>query len=229
MKKNYFFILIFVMLTVGYKYDQEGKWDIKRSDPTIWVKFCSSMEDQDFKQSDLPDDDVLEDESIEFDDVINSVINDFNNIGPSFLRLAVYPEDDDNPGDPAAGDSTFTKDRAEDRTISVCIESSDNPFQGGHAISYREEGKRVACTIVLASSTEDKIHSFVQTLTHEIGHCLGLDHDQNTSKSIMSYFLDEGEIRLLPSDEVGIASLYPEDKEDMKEYSNFGMGCTFRD
>lgn len=227
MKKLVFWTL-FAFLSSGFQVLMEATWEINEEDPTVWIKFCDEIKDQSFRMSELPTDDPLRSTSVTFDNVSQSVIDDFNVVGASFLRLALYPDDPDNPGTPAAGDSTFTKAKAAIRTMNICIESSNNPFEGGHASPEFEDGEYVGCTIVMAKSVKDDITSFISTLTHEIGHCAGLDHPQETVHAIMSYFHDPEEIRLMIDDKMGLVHLYPKDGYDLDEDPTFGLSCSFK-
>jgi hypothetical protein len=221
-------LFLFTILMFGFKFDRPEKWDITRNDPTIWLKFCSEIEDQDFNEDDLPSDDELIGGEVSFQEVAQSIIDDYNNIKASYLRLAFYPEDDENPGDPIEGDSEFTKSKAKTRTIEICIQNSNNPFEGGHAISKVEDGERIFCEIVLSKQVKNEINEFIGTLTHELGHCLGLDHPQATTHSIMSYFHKSEEIRLMGYDKAGLAYLYPEKGVDLTEQNTFGLSCTYK-
>lgn len=226
--KRLIFWLIFAFASSGFQVLMEATWEVNENDPTVWIKFCDDIQNQSFSESDLPSDDPLKGQAVAFNDVAQSIINDFNDVGASYLRLAMYPDDPDSPGTPATGDSTFTKAKANIRTISICIESSNNPFEGGHAKPEFEDGEYVGCSIVMAKSVKNKISDFISTLTHEVGHCAGLDHPQETVHAIMSYFHDRDKIRLMVDDKMGLVHLYPKDGYDLDEDPTFGLSCSFK-
>lgn len=227
--KRFILITIFLFAASGYQRLSDSNWMISESEPTIWIKFCDTMKDQNFSDSDLPDGDELRGQSLTFDSVIQSVLDDFNNVKASYLRLAVYPDDPNSPGTPVTGDSTFTIAKGELRTIEVCIESSSNPFQGGHALPEIESGKLIGCEIVLTKSVNNEVDSFISTLTHEIGHCVGFDHAHDTVHSIMSYHHKADEIRLMIDDKIGLVHMFPMGGYDLDESPNFGLSCSFKE
>lgn len=227
--KKFIFWTLFAFLSSGFQVLMESTWEVKESDPTVWIKFCEDIKDQSFESADLPSGDPLKGQSVAFNNVIQSIIDDFNNVGASYLRFAIYPDDPDSPGTPATGDSTFTRTKAETRTIEVCIESSNNPFEGGHAQPKFEDGEYVGCNIVMAKAVRDEIVDFISTLTHELGHCAGLDHPQETIHAIMSYFHGPDETRLMIDDKMGIVHLYPKDGYDLDEDPTFGLSCSFKE
>jgi hypothetical protein len=227
--KRFIFITIFLFAASGYQRLSDSTWSTSESEPTLWIKFCDKMQSQSFSDSDLPDSDVLRGQSLAFNDIIQSVIDDFNNVTASYLRLAIYPTDPNNPGTPETGDTTFTIAKGEIRTIEVCIESSSNPFQGGHALPKIEDGKLIGCEIVMSKSVNNEIDNFISTLTHEIGHCVGFDHAQDTIHSIMSYHHKSDEIRLMIDDKIGLVHMFPRGGYDLKESPNFGLSCSFKD
>lgn len=220
-------ILMFTFIIMGYRRDSDNYWSIKESSPTIWLKFCSDIEDQDFDRGDASkDDDIRDYDEATFDNVIQTIIDDFNDVETSYLRLAVYPEDTDDPDDDS-DDTLFSKSKAKERTIDICIQSSSNPFEGGHALPESEEKVRIGCEIVLSKELEDDLNPFIQTLTHEIGHCIGLAHPQSTRNSIMSYFNSATNIRLQIHDKIGITHMYSNSDFETDENNTFGLSCTF--
>ncbi|MBK9294852.1 MAG: matrixin family metalloprotease [Oligoflexia bacterium] len=58
----------------------------------------------------------------------------------------------------------------------------------------------IGCRVVLNASLKSTAKQLVGVMTHEMGHCLGLDHPQDTVNAIMSYFRDENAIRLNTDD-----------------------------
>src|SRR5207253_5567170 len=118
MRSRYLVWLFILPVIIGFRAVPLGNsWAISKADPTLWIKMCSIPT---FDKTDFPAGDPLAGTTPDFNAVLQAVINDYNNIGSSFVRLAVYPADPNNPGAPASGDSTFTGAAAEVRTITIC-------------------------------------------------------------------------------------------------------------
>ena len=151
---------------------------------------------------------------------MQSVINDYNSIGSSFIRLAVYPADPSSPGAPAPGDSAFTNALGTVRTIDVCF--SHQTFTGGLTVQKYDGNRVVGCNIKISDASSSNAKALTKTLTHELGHCLGLAHPQETTHSVMSYFSDA--IRLQIDDKMGLTYLYPS-SGSAKENATLGLAC----
>ena len=209
-------LLAALFIFSGFQVLSQARWDIKESDPTVWVKFCDDINEIEFDEddiNDLPDEDPLDGVTPTMTNILASVLDDFNEVNASYLRLEVYTDD--------------VEDEAKDRTIDVCLQNSNNPFEGGHALPIIEEGKLTGCEIVMIEDVEDDLGNFLSTLTHEIGHCIGLDHPQETRHSIMSYY-HEDKVRLQLDDKIGLVHLYPDSDYDLAEQPNFGLSCSTR-
>jgi hypothetical protein len=215
---------------MGFTYDQRGRWKIGPQSPTLWVEFCDQLKEIGFESQAVVPGDVLEGQTLSFDSIIQSIFDDFNGVANSYLRLARYPDDFRNPPDPAPGDDPFTIEGSEFRIIDVCIDQSSNPFLSGHAkADFNRHGDRIYCKIVLIESVKESVKSFVQTLTHELGHCLGLGHPQETKHAIMSYHFDrESNMRLMIDDKMGLTELYKGDGVNIDEKNTFGLSCGFK-
>lgn len=211
--------LLLLALTCGFRvFYNQNWWNISQSDPTVWLKFCAK--DVDFSGNSLSGDPLLPMASPTFDQVVSSVMEDFNQIPTSFVRLELYPDDAANP---AAG-SSFTTDKASSRTIDICFENRGN---GIARSSTLVNGKVSSCTIRLGFVLKTDLKGFVTTLTHELGHCLGLDHSQETVHAIMSYFSEvKGFTRLQMDDTLGMTFLYPTDPSYGHETPTYGVSCS---
>lgn len=224
-----FFVWIFILsLSLGFRVST-GRWQISKSDPTIWIKLCNSsltIEENDIKE----DDPLFGANNLSYDQVIRSVIDDYNNIPTSYLRLALYPSDPSNPGSPATGDSTFTTDKAEKRTIEICFGETDPAagVSGGYAKPKIVGGELVGCEIRARPEHSKKARFLIHLLTHELGHCFGLQHPQEATNSVMSYFTNgEPFLRLQNDDYAGITYRYPDDEQYAQEDPTFGLkGCS---
>lgn len=220
-KKWLFLTMMFSFpLLLGFRILPTGNnWAISSTDPTLWIKFCSTPT---FTDTTLPSGDPLTTKT--FAGAMQSIVDDYNNVNASFVRLAMYPADPSSPGTPATGDSTFTTTKAATRTIDVCFQSGT--LFSGHALpTMSTDGKVIGCSIKLTSTQVEKMKDFVSTLTHEIGHCLGMDHPQETTMSVMSYFSGTDIIRLQAEDKAAISYLYPGTEADVKMKDTFGMSC----
>jgi|GEM_PF-1717549 len=206
-----------------------GQWNISKTDPTIWVKLCSSPVT--IQENDITGSDPLTGVAgLTIQQVMQSVIDDYNAVPTSYLRLALYPADPNNPGTPASGDSTFTIAAAEKRTIEICFDGTDSGagLSGGHAQAKFEGNTIVGCEIKLRKDKTEKAHFLTHLVAHEIGHCFGLMHPQESVNSIMSYFSNSNVfLRLQNDDLAGLSNRYPEEDSYAKEENTYGLnGCT---
>ncbi len=221
-------ILLLITISLGFKLTNSDRWSISEQDPTLWIKVCDGMLTQTYVGNSLPIGDSLYNNSPTVQEVVQTVIDDFNDISSSYLRLALYPTDPDNPGTPITGDSTFTAAKAAIRTIDLCYKDPSNPFVGGYARFVMSGNDRVGCEIVLESGLSDDVFNFIQVLTHEMGHCMGLAHDQETEDAIMSYNHDDDEYRLLLDDRMAMVYLFPKAGIDLEESPSYGLSCGFK-
>lgn len=209
----------------GFALLGSATWSISEADPTLWVKLCDDTKTKTFTNDlDTPSD-TLGSASATGVQALASVITDYNNINSAYIRLAAYPTDPANPGAPATGDSTFTTTKAATRTITICINSAGGVATGGHA-SPKYSGKQItSCEIVIDPGNAKTLKPFVETLTHEIGHCAGLDHPMETKNAIMSYFHSSSYFRLMTDDKMGLVYLYPNASANTKEVNTYGLSC----
>jgi hypothetical protein len=218
-------IILFLGMSMGFRLLSRHTWAISETSPTLWVRMCPDLQNQFFDNNDLPSSDPLAGTNLSVADGLASIRADFNNVNSSYLRLAPYPADPQNPGAPDAGDNAFTLDLARVRTIDICISSPTNPFQGGEARPRFEGDRIVGCNIQMNRKILKEAKAFMSTLTHEIGHCIGLDHPQETKYSIMSYFRTKTNYRLMIDDKMGIVFQYPKAGVKVKETPTLGLSC----
>ncbi len=246
--KRLLVVLLIVMFTTSFrtKINSDGtasRWYIERSDPTIWVKVCS--ESIDFDGYDLPGTDPFYAQGDDLQDIYQSILDDYNGVETSFLRLAFHPDDPVNPPEAEEGDSDFTSEDARIRTIEVC--SGNIPYYASAQAEVKNN--QDACELIAGNSyyndycssiqihsckvtfnkgiAEESLSRFIHTMTHELGHCVGFMHNHDTHLSIMSYVADPDEIlRLQMDDKMGLTYLYPADEAYNDEEPTFGLtGC----
>lgn len=146
---------------------------------------------------------------------MNSIMNDYNNIRGAYVVLV------------DTSDPDYTTANATDHVIKIRNQATDG-LNGGQTKYEYTNGKFSGCSIKLSDRVYDNAKSFIATTTHEIGHCMGLDHPQDTVYAIMSYFRNSDIYRLETDDKMGIIFLYPEDPAAAAESSTLGLSCARR-
>lgn len=140
-------------------------------------------------------------------------MEDYNSINESYLNLV-----DSN-------DSDYSIDNSLNKKINISFAGSGGATVG-HAQMIYENEKVVGCEISLERDLLDSAKALVATLTHEIGHCLGLDHSQESVNSIMSYYSDSESIyRLQIDDRMGITYLFAKNLSKVSEVNTYGLSC----
>ena len=222
-------ITLGLTLLLGFRVLNSYRWAISEDDPTLWVKLCTTTKDKVISANSMPGTDSLSGLEPTGNEILQTVADNYNSIGSSYLRLAVYPDNPDSPSATATGDSVFTRDKASKRTITICEQDSTNPTVGGYAKQSVSGNALIGCEIKIDGDSSGDVKDLVQTITHELGHCIGLDHPMDTNNAIMSYFYDRDDnTRLLIDDKMGLVHLYPKRGVDLKEKSTMGLSCGFK-
>lgn len=144
--------------------------------------------------------------------LLQSVIDDYNSIQRSYLILAL-----DSDSDYAANNTN--------RRIEIESGSAAGLSSGEAQITY--SGSSITgCKITLTDKAFDNAKAYIALVSHELGHCIGLDHPQETVWGVMSYFYQEDVYRLAIDDKMGIVHLYPKDAADGQEKPTLGLSCS---
>ncbi len=213
--KNILKVIFLAAMCLGFKvYPGVRGWKLDKSTTAGRKLFITQAATGETLKNNLPSSDPLGSAGANLTEaqILNSIINDFNNIQSSYLVLAL-----DTDTDFAAN--------SQDRRI--YIEQGDATGESsGEANVTISGGKITNCEIKLTSDSYEDAKTYIALLTHELGHCLGLAHPQETAWAIMSYFYKEDEFfRLEIDDKMGIVHLYPEQNSNGKEAATYGMSC----
>lgn len=203
----------YIFLTLGFRTFDDGKtFAVDNSAPAKTKVFVDYDQAAVNLENDFSGDDPLAGPStVTVAAAMNSVFNDYNSIAAAYIQLVDISDSD------YAAEST-------DRVITIRKAPTDG-LSGGEAKLKFEGSRVVGCNIDVKNIMYDNAKRFVSTITHEIGHCLGLDHPQDTVHAVMSYF-NEDIARLQMDDKMGIIYLYPTDPDKAKEKATFGMSCS---
>lgn len=144
--------------------------------------------------------------------LLDSVLSDYNNIQSSFLTLVTD------------ADSDFGNYGLNHQII--IRKGSAAGLSSGEAKPKFSGGFIVSCEISITESAYKDTKRFLLLLAHEIGHCLGLEHPQETVNAVMSYFHKDDIYRLAIDDKMGVVHLYPEDPSYAKEVPTYGLSCS---
>ncbi len=168
-------------------------------------------------RNDLPAGDPLAGtETVTVQQLMNSIFDDYNNVQASFITLVDSSDTD------YATLST-------NRTIILEDGSTAGLTSGGEAKQTWDGKNVIGCRISLKPLVFDAAKVFVDAVTHEIGHCLGLQHPMETTYSVMSYYKGSDMVRLQIDDKMGISYLYPVNADKGKESPTLGMSCARRE
>ncbi len=224
-KYRVFLIIISLFLLTGFRLLFPGKsWNINRDDPYLWIRPCDRSTV--ITTNDVATDDVLAtDTSVTIEDAIISIADDYNDIYGSYLRLEIYPSDVNN----IPSDSNFELTKSGNRVIDICAGDSSGT-SSGYAKPKVSGSKITGCEIVYEKKNHESLKDFLRVITHELGHCIGLDHPQELEHSIMSYYADRNYYRLQIDDIIGIRHIYPDsiDGVSLKESPTYGLKCGFK-
>jgi hypothetical protein len=205
-----------VIFCLGFRsIPNANNWPIDRTSVTNSKIFVTVPNGARAIENDLPSSDPLAGTAtVAINSLMSSIFDDYNGIDAAFVTLA-------GQSDPDYPTNSI------DRVIEIREGNPNGLFSGGEAKQLTNGREVRGCIIYLKAELFQKARDFVKTVTHEVGHCLGLDHPQEITRSIMSYFQDD-EYRLQDDDKMGITYLYPLDAGAARESANFGLSCERR-
>ncbi len=213
-KLKFLGFILLLSCTLGFRIFSGGNlWLVGKEDPTLYLRFCENMVPE---ENDVESSDPLFNTVITHNSLVDSIMNDYNQISGAYVVLQ-----------DSARATSFHSVFHQHRIIDICFSYQQDNIEGHASPKYDAEYEHYnGCEIKVGKKTVVKAKRLLRTLTHEIGHCLGLDHSFDTRHAIMSYFSDS--YRLQSDDKAGITYLYPENPEDVKEIPTFGLSCGAR-
>ena len=205
-------VVFALVLCTGFRlYSSKKPWSEVNNSRDSRTKIFVEYEHADTElEDDLPSTDVLHGETITVATAMDSIFDNINNIEASYIQLV----DDQDPD---------YDDHKSNRTIKI-KEGDASGTNLGQAQFTRKNGKITGCTITLGPDSYEDAKLFIGVTSHEIGHCLGLDHPHETTHSVMSYFRNDV-YRIQNDDKMGIIFLYPIDRDKVREEATFGLSC----
>lgn len=213
--RNSFFLFLSAFLCVGFRvYPGIKGWGLDPSTTSGRKVFISLKASGRLLTNNLPSTDALSSSgsTLTESQLLQSVIDDYNSIQKSHLTLAL-DTDSDYPT------------HSENHRIE--IEQGDAAGQSSGEAQPSISGKTITgCKIIITDKAYENAKTYVGLLTHELGHCVGLEHPQETVWSVMSYFYQEDVYRLAIDDKMGIVHLYPKDPADAQEKATLGFACS---
>ena len=213
----FFSILLLSFLCLGFRtYTSKNLWDVDNTSAARAKLFVVYDRATDVITNDLPSDDPLGSGTLTVQLIMNSIFHDYNNVQGAYIMLV------------SSSDSDFVNSGA-GRTMTMSNASAAGVSAGQAQWEY-VNGTLAGCRINITNSMyTGGARQFIRVVTHEIGHCLGLDHAQETVNSIMSYFSDsQTAYRLQDDDKMGLIFLFPTTPDKAKEAATFGASCSRR-
>lgn len=216
-----FIILCLASITLGFRWNRK-RWRIGPEDHTIWVKVCDGAT---YTWTDnFPEEDPLYGETLSFRTIIQSIVDDINNLEATYLNIELYPED----GETAASGSSFTVAKALGRTIDICPGDPNLGAATGVARPKFDGNYFSECKMTIKESAQSDAKAWMGVMAHELGHCLGLNHPQDKVHAVMSYFRNSDLFRYQIDDLRAISQIYPSPNMKIEEEGNLGLKCSFK-
>ena len=212
--KIFIWFFLFLTLSTGFRtYPGVQVWDIDNSSTTNAKLFFVYTNGARVVANDVDSDHSLYGTStVTVEQMMQAIFSDYNSIQSAYVTLV------------SSSDADFAS-RGTDRTITL-VDGNPGGVQAGVARFTTNSNHQInECTVTLGESVYDSSKTFLGVVGHEIGHCLGLDHPQDTVYALMSYYR-AGIYQLDIDDKIGLVNLYPVNSSDVQEVQTLGLSCT---
>lgn len=145
--------------------------------------------------------------------LIQEAMDQWNQIRGSYLRLVLQT---------TASELSTQKD---DKVNNIVVLKTNNASEAAHASPNVDRATDIIidCDITI-NDVKTTALSFLETVTHELGHCVGLGHPHSNYGAIMSYSRGGRSYRLSADDKAGTIFLYP-DPNYVSDEPNELIGC----
>lgn len=145
--------------------------------------------------------------------LIQEAIDQWNSIPGSYLRFSVENTSGDLTPDSEDGQNFIVVKKAPSASVAAYAAPNVDP----------ETSIIKDCDIVI-NDVKTTASSLLETLTHELGHCVGLGHPHTNYGAIMSYSRQGKSYRLSSDDKAGAIFLYP-DPDYTQDQPRELVGC----
>ncbi len=146
--------------------------------------------------------------------LLQIAMDQWNQVRGSYLRMTIV-------------DSAVALERNhEDRLNVIVVEKNTNASTAAFATptTNPDDALELYDCDISVSTTPVSALSMLKTLTHELGHCVGLGHPHNNYGAIMSYSRTDRNFHLGPDDKAGAIFLYPDPAYDADKQKEL-IGC----
>ena len=136
--------------------------------------------------------------------LIKEALDTWSNITGAYIKLKLTETDETTQPDEF------------DNLHLISVNKIKSSTSAAYAIPISKDGIIIDCDIIIGDHLHD-VKGLAITLTHEIGHCLGLGHPHTSQNSIMSYRYARNDVKLSTDDKAGIIYLYPDSEFNSSE------------
>ncbi len=130
--------------------------------------------------------------------LLQDALNVWNTVPGSYLRMTIQE-----------GATQMSDD---DKVFSLVVEKSDNLSSAAFAKPTidEEDSALIADCDINISDTKTTAKDLAYTITHELGHCVGLGHPHTNYGAMMGYSRGSRLLKLGADDIAGVVYLYPD-------------------